>query len=66
MGRDWLKIIKLNWTDKHCKADGLSRLPLKGILPNYNSPDPPGIFSLSQMEALPVTTNQLKLLHSTQ
>ena len=59
MGRDWLKIIKLGWTDKHCNADGLSHLPLNGILPNYNSPDA-GIFNLSQMEALPVTTSQLK------
>ena len=59
MGCDWLKIIKLDWTDKHCNADGLSLLPLNGILPNYNSPDA-GIFYLSQMEALPVTTSQLK------
>ena len=59
MGCDCLKIIKLGWTDKHCNADGLSHLPLNGILPNYNSPDA-GIFNLSQMEALPVTTSQLK------
>ena len=59
MGCDWLKIIKLDWTDKHCNADGLSHLPLNGILPNYNSSDA-SIFNLSQMEALSVTTSQLK------
>ena len=45
--------------DKHAIADGLSRLPLRGIPPEDACPDP-RIFNLSQMEALPVTVRQLQ------
>ena len=47
--------IEFRPTDKHCNVGSLSHIILNEILPNDNSLDP-GIFDLSQMEALRVTT----------
>ena len=51
--------IEFRPMDKHANADGLSRLPLRGIPPEDACPDP-RIFNISQMEALPVTVRQLR------
>ena len=51
--------IEFRPTNEHCNADGLSRLPLSGIPAVENHSDPQ-IFNISQMEALPVTTSQLR------
>ena len=51
--------IEFHPTGKHANADGLSRLPLKGIPPEDTYPDP-RIFNIPQIEALPVTVRQLR------
>ena len=51
--------IEFRPTGEHCNADGLSRLPLSGIPPEDNFTDI-RVFNISQMEALPVTTNNLR------
>ena len=51
--------IKFRLTDAHCNADGLSRLPLsEGKFEGHD--DAPGIFNLSQIDCLPVTSTHLK------
>ena len=51
--------IEFRSTGEHANADGLSRLPLSGILPEDTCSDA-RIFNITQMEALPVTMRQLR------
>lgn len=52
--------IEFRPTGAHANADGLSRLPLTNISPEDTTSDTK-IFNVSQMEALPVTTRQLRV-----
>ena len=49
--------IEFKCTQEHCNADGLSRLPL----PNVKSPKPHpvDVFTVAQLDSLPVTAQQL-------
>ena len=51
--------IQFRPTGDHGNADGLSRLPRQGVVPESTSADPK-IFNVSQMEALPVNVRQLR------
>lgn len=51
--------IEFRPTNDHCNADGLSRLPLSESAPT-NAVSEVKIFNISQMEALPVNTRQLR------
>ena len=56
--------IEFRPTASHGNADGLSRLPMSVATPADTYPDP-RIFNVAQMEALPVTTSQLRAATST-
>ena len=51
--------IEFRSTDNHANADSLSRLPLKDISSDEVSSEP-SVFNISQIESLPVTTQQLQ------
>ena len=59
----YLYEIEFRSTGDHANADGLSRLLLKYSPPNDPNADA-RVFNISQMEALPVTTRQLKFATS--
>ena len=59
MGTDLVCIQLHDCLQAHANADGLSRLPLTGSEDRECLPEP-SIFNVRQIEALPVTSVQLK------
>ena len=52
--------IEFKRTEVHGNADGLSRLPLPGVGTDESTVADVDIFNIAQMEALPVTVEQLE------